>query len=458
MKSWRLIALLTAVVFTFACGFTSVQGPKQKGDIPNVTEEMLYPGFWANKLDDADKVIMTQKEIENYNGNIRKSVNAVADLESYPNVLTHQELREKIKEYKLPRMPQYNIAGHKLKESYFNSLLENRNLKDIKKVNPVRFGLTVNRTNMRSFPTDELLMSEPGDIEFDSLQETSLHLGTPMAVLHTSLDGKWYFCQAASYLGWVAAGDVAIRDKKYVLHFAGVKPFAVVTGNHVKTGHSPHNEAVSNVSLEMGVRLPLVVNPPADLDGQAGQGNLTVLMPLRDAKGRLEIKKAMIPSHEDVTVGYMPYTRANIIRQAFKMQGDRYDWGGRSGGHDCSSFLQDIFLSFGFELPRNTGEQEEMYAIKYDLKNKSDAEKTTVLTDLKPGALLYMPGHTMLYLGRVEGRNYIIHDFATYGKKTGQGGYVSAPAMEVAVTGVDLPRSDGQTFLGHLTSALVVQD
>lgn len=464
MKAWPFIILLVPIAAVLAIaniGFTTMGGVEKMNGIPNVSDEMLNPDFWISMLDDGDRVIMIQDEIEEYNRKIDESVHEVVDLKSYPGEVSRDVLKEMIGGYRAPQLPRYDEDGNMLGDDYYNALLNKRNLEGIKDKNPVRFGLAVKRTNMRSFPTDDLVMNKPGDIEFDRFQETALYVGTPMAVLHESSDGMWYFGQAGFYRGWVKAADIAIGDRSEVLDFAEKKPFIVVTGNHIRTGYNPYTTGVSDVTLDMGVRLPIVSSPPAVIDGQATQGNHVAWLPTRDSYGKLLIKEAMIPYSEDVTVDYLPYTRSNIIRQAFKMQGERYDWGGKAGGHDCSAFIMDIYSVFGFKLPRNTDEQESMYGIKYDLNNKSDDERTVVFAKLKPGAALYMPGHAMLYLGRVGAREYMIHDFSGYGdtkKMTPDGEYSFVPVMEVAVSGLDLPRTDGRTFMDALTSAVQIEE
>lgn len=44
---------------------------------------MLSPEYWIRKIDNTDKVIMTQQEIENFNRKIINKVVTVYDLETY---------------------------------------------------------------------------------------------------------------------------------------------------------------------------------------------------------------------------------------------------------------------------------------------------------------------------------------------------------------------------------------
>ncbi len=60
-------------------------------------------------------------------------------------------------------------------------------------------------------------------------------------------------------------------------------------------------------------------------------------------------------------------------------------------------------------------------------------EGLEALETLPPASILYMPGHTMLYLGQHEGKHYMIHQFAGYYEET-EGGLEYISVMKTAVT------------------------
>ena len=66
------------------------------------------------------------------------------------------------------------------------------------------------------------------------------------------------------------------------------------------------------------------------------------------------VKQALVPYNADVSVGYLPYTRRNIVAQAFKLLGDRHGWSGQNESRDASGLSMDVFASFGIRLPRNS--------------------------------------------------------------------------------------------------------
>jgi len=54
----------------------------------------------------------------------------------------------------------------------------------------------------------------------------------------------------------------------------------------------------------------------------------------------------------------LPFTRANLLRQAFRFLGERYGWGHDYQGRDCSGFVSEVYRSMGVQLPRNTSDAE----------------------------------------------------------------------------------------------------
>ena len=70
-------------------------------------------------------------------------------------------------------------------------------------------------------------------------------------------------------------------------------------------------------------------------------------------------------------------------------------------------------------------------------------QKTDALATLLPGAMLEMPGHQTMYIGRFEGEDYVIH--ATHGVYDTQGRLYEANS--VIVSSVQARRSNGKSLL-----------
>lgn len=301
---------------------------------------------------------------------------------------------------------------------------------EIKEKNPVEWGVAVRKTSLRSFPTAE------GVFVPDRFQETAVQTCEAVLILHRSRDHKWYFVQANDYRGWINADDIAVApDKTQLCEYLSAPEFIIVTGKRVG-------------ELAMGTRLPVATVPAVDADKHI------VRLPVRDREGHLEFRNVELSDGEDISRGYLPYTRENIIRQAFKLQGDSYDWGNKGSGQDCSSFIQVIFKTFGFKLPRNTGEQERCpgRVIRFD-GTDTVGNRAAKLARAAPGAAVYMPGHAMMYLGKADGEHYMIHAFTGYGRRDGSG-WTTVPVNQVAVTSTLLPTVRGSLFIEEFTSVL----
>jgi cell wall-associated NlpC family hydrolase len=187
---------------------------------------------------------------------------------------------------------------------------------------------------------------------------------------------------------------------------------------------------------------------------KTGMEYYVVKLPIKTKGGYLEFTDALIAKSKDAVKGYLPYNRENIIKQAFKMQGEKYDWGNKFEGRDCSSFIADIYKTFGLILPRNAGDQEKGYGKQYKFAQGDDIEKRNkILDNVKPGAAIFLSGHVTMYLGKVDGIHYMIHDFLAYGRKDGDK-YVSVPVSAVAATSTLLPVTSGAPYIQKFNTAV----
>jgi hypothetical protein len=93
----------------------------------------------------------------------------------------------------------------------------------------VRFAYVVHNADQRLLPVKEGLNASPGDADFDELQNSSLGPGTPVAVLHTSRDGKWHYVSSTVSEGWVEEGSLAFCGREETKDADSVLDFAVVT-------------------------------------------------------------------------------------------------------------------------------------------------------------------------------------------------------------------------------------
>lgn len=408
--------------------------------MPNITPEMQEEGFWISKLQDPDKLIMRQSEISQFNqAVVARLPDTVYDLHQYPGELKREALVPMIAVPKFPEKPKY-INGQLASADYYSRLSEQSNINGIAPGTTMRYGFTVERVSIRTFPTDDCVTSQPDDREFDDLQETTLDPAEPVIILHQSLNKAWYYVQAYNYRGWLSAGSVAIAaSRQEWLEYVDTAEFLTVIDSKLTIGDK---------QFAMGSKLPLAdrKNSPLLVDRLTANGSYAVKLPVRGARGELAFELAQVAANDQVIKGYLPYTRSNIIRQAFKLQGERYGWGGMYGGWDCSALVLDVYRSFGLKLPRNADEQE-MAAGRTVVLRGSAKERAEQIRSMEPGAGLYMPGHTTLYLGENEGRQFIIHAVAGYNTPAGR-----VPVMRVVVSDLNLTLRSGKQYLEAMTT------
>ncbi|MDF2519975.1 MAG: hypothetical protein K0R84_603 [Clostridia bacterium] len=458
MLIFSLVFVLVIASIVFA-GKSDITTYKQfESSVPNVTEEMLYPEFWIHNTSDANKVMAAPEEIEEFNRVNVEAVAPLADLENYQESFTKDELTTLITDLSSPSSSKrYKADGQLVDEAYYAVLIDNLNLDGLSDVNNVKYGVAVRRIEMKTFPTYDRLYSSPADYNIDRLMETVAYPTEPLVILSTSKDGEWYFAQMYNYLAWIPSKDVAITDKEVLFDYVNREPFLVVTDSRVNSSYNPLNAELSELQFDMGTRLPLATagEVKAAFYDQNPAGNFVIKVPTRDEAGNLVFDYVLISRSADVSLGYLPYTKANIITQAFKLQGERYGWGGMFNGRDCTAFMMDIFRTMGVKLPRNSGEQGKQMTTKYyDMPASMTLEERKELFDkMEAGAGLYMSGHAMLYLGEYKGEYYMIHDFSGFSALNGNGELVDYKNWQVTVTPVTVLRSNGKTYMEALYGA-----
>ena len=408
--------LLTALILVASALGTAAQVPDDPAHevLPGVTQEQLEPAYWIGRLRGADQTILDADEIAAHNARMREREPSLYLIEQLPATLEAEQVRAWI-EAASPRPTRtlYDESGGEGSARALDRLEAGLDLKAIPQTQVTRYGLVVRRANLRTFPTHLRVFSTPDDRDIDRFQESALFPGTPVAVVHRSRDRRWLFVVSETYAAWVEADAVAVGGKDEVFAYARRAPFLVVTGARVRTVHTPERPEVSDVVLDMGVRLPLAQWPADEpLNGQHPGFGHVVELPVRAEDGTLSFARALVPRSADVSRGYLPLTRANLVRQAFKFLGERYGWGHRYDARDCSGFVSEIYRSFGLLLPRNTSAQSRSPGLDGVLMDDRTGheERLRLLRQSQVGDLVYIPGHVMMVLGQVDGNTYVIHD------------------------------------------------
>ena len=415
--------------------------------------------FWLKKYPNAEDLLCTPESMCEINQLTCHCLsNLVFDLSQYPAYVSASAISNMILESEFTEEVRY-VNGETVTPDYYANLDKAMNLGALQGMVQAEYGFTLRRSNIRTFPTNDFYVKSPEDREFDRFQETALDPAESLICLHHSVDKQWWFVQAANYRGWVEANSIAVsKDRSLWLNYSQASDFLVVTGNRLTLSEDPHLPEFSRLVFAMGAKLPLVQEQyiPALVGNRTPEGCHVVWLPVRDHEGMLDFRPALVPKSADVHHGYLPFTRANLLRQAFKLHGDRYGWGGLFGSRDCSALVQDVFRSVGIFLARNAGEQAQGAGRQISLADKSSDERAAILRSLPPGSTLHFPGHVMLYLGEHEGQFYVIHAIAACGnpaRPQPDGTLAPLPLNGVMVTDLSLPRVSGKSLFDSLTEA-----
>jgi len=428
-----------------------------------VSIEMLSKDYWIEKQSYPDKIIMTPFEIDIWNQefiNISKS----SEL-GFGNFLTEERwvvLGEKVYNqivdmFEMPKEVMYDAGGEELDDNFWQQLFENRNLDSIVNEQEIKYGYTVSRAHIRALPYEGLVTNERDNNYFCQLQVSSILMNEPVVMLHESEDEEWYFIITRYCAGWIRKENVGICND-FLRWSEAMNPdnFLVVTGNREILDVDMENTKASELVLYMGTKLELIeyeqyaaaqISEDENVHKERNPFECYIVrIPVRDNEGMLVYNYAFIPVSRDVNVGYVEYTTENLINQMFKMNGDRYGWGGMYNARDCSQYIMEIYKVFGLNLARNSAAQAGMPFEGYDLKDLNDEEKKNILRKIPIGSILYFQGHVMLYLGEDNDEYYVISETARIMQED-----VIVNAHSCMITPLSVKRANGMTWLSELS-------
>lgn len=427
-----------------------------------VQDAQLDPAFWIRQAPDADKLILDAQTIAARNANLLRVDPTMHDLHGLPGAIDRAQVLKWIGEVsKRPARALYDEAGRPVPATALDAQLAALALDKVPETQNTRFGLVVRRAALRSFPTNLRVFSHAGDTDIDRFQETAEFPGTPVAIVHASADGRWLFVVSPRYAAWVERDAVAEGTREQVLGYADKAPYRVITGAVERTVYTREQPAVSQLALDMGVRVPLAqgLAPDQPVNGQHAYSSYTLELPVRQADGSLAFSPALLQKNTDTAADYLPLTRANLIRQAFKFLGERYGWGHAYDARDCSGFVSDVYRSLGVQMPRNTSAQAVSPGLDHTAFTEKDGRdvRERAVEQLQVGDLIYIPGHVMMMLGRIDGEPYVIHD--TQGLSYRDGGAMRRVKLnEVSVTPLrPLMFNDKQSYIDRMTSIVRIR-
>lgn len=461
LKGLRL-PLLAAVAVAITIGLLNWRSePLQDAAVPGVagiSDTHLTPQYWLEKLETPDRVLLDRPAIAAQNAKLLQLDDSMFDLRTIPASLSDDQVAGWIEDLATPpEVDLYDVLGVGVPAETLAAIVGNRNLEAIPPRQATRFGLTVHRADLRTFPADLRVFRSPENSDIDRFQESALFPGTPVVIAHESADGRWWFVVSPRYAAWIEKQFVAEGDRDVVLGFADKSPYRIVTGATVRTVFTPEQPALSELQLDMGVRVPLLADwlPDVPVNGQYPLYSHVIELPLRSEAGTLKLVPALLQKNVDSSDDYLPLTQGNIIHQSFKFLGERYGWGHSYNGRDCSGFVSEVYRSLGVQMPRNTSAQSISPAFEKHLFNEGDdiESRMAAVRKLGVGDLVYIPGHVMMVIGSVNGEPWVIHDTTGFTYRATEGEMIRVPLNAVSVTPLmPLQFNESQRYVDRMTS------
>ncbi len=381
--------------------------------LPQVKSQMLSAGFWIAQHPSPDKTVLSSKEIKNFNGNVQDNLKLTKDIFSLVKNFQTESLLENFKR----NIEEYSNKGFYLADgseednNFVDRFKKNMHLSAIVLGLEPRYGLITNFANQRFLPTNEGLYAKKGDLDFDELQNSALDVGTAVAIVHQSLDKKWYYVLSSLSDGWVEADKIAFGDRQQIKNYVDATSVALIT--------SPKADIFIDSTMiqwdgfvRMGNKFPLL---------QENDTQWIVQIPLKDKDGQLQLANGYILKSQAYQ-GYLPYTARTIYNQAFLMLDKPYGWGDANGNQDCSRFLQMVFATVGLKLPRDSSNQAQVGELLASFDEKTgNKDKSDALQKALGGVtILPMKGHIMLYLGMVNNAPFSMHASSGYSETKGE--------------------------------------
>ena len=371
---------------------------------------------------------MNTDEINRFNlENLRINENLI-HIEQLPQNISKQGLTRMILNNSvIPKGIRFDINGNELTDEWYNNIFKNIGVETLSDVNNLRYGITNKRTILKSFPTYLSSYNTKGDAEFDKFMETAIYPLEPIAIYWQSIDDQWIFGSIYNYTGWIPKNDITIGSKEEIFDIINKDEFLTVIAPQV---------VIEDIIFDMGVRIPIK---------EVKENSYAIYIPTDHKEHLYEIVE--ITKSEDFKLGYLPYTKDNLLKQALKFYGEPYGWGGMNNSRDCSGFILDIHRVFGLKLPRNAGQQAlNPLGISHEFNENDLQDRLKILDTMEVGTALYMPGHAMIYIGKDKGQHYMIHQYVGHYEKKGNS-LVYIEAMKTDITPVTIMTSTGISYL-----------
>ena len=296
-----------------------------------------------------------------------------------------------------------NILGIEYADWELDDLEAEMNLANMPNTVPIKHGITVNDARLRIVPSiryERIGLSDNGKTRWDLWNVNIVRIGSPVTVLHVSRTGGSLFVLSPEGCGWISSEEVAFGSRTEIETYSESNDFVVCTGDVVPYYSDERCTYVAGW-FRMGDRIPLV----------SPTNTRAINAPFREMDGEFAPARAWLANDADVSVGYLPYTRRNIVETAFKLLGNPYDWTMGWYGRNHETTDRDIFACFGFQLPFNA----ELFTFFGDnpqvvrpQEGKESQYRAILANDPFVTIQTCGGGHSQLFLGEYQGEPVVL--------------------------------------------------
>lgn len=255
------------------------------------------------------------------------------------------------------------------------------------------YALAVQNDNLRLWPTKKADYHKNCDIDYWSIKRVKI--GERLLVWHYDKSNNWCFVQTNNAWGWLKGKSVAYLDSEAWIGY-GQADFVQIVAPAL------YIAAKNGTMLKLYYATKLLL---AHMYADKYQ----VILPKRDVRGNVIFEMLYLPQDENTNLGYLPLSNNNVVRQGFKFIGEKYDWGGKNGGHDCTSLISDLYASFGVIMPHNSYKQLLMPDVESLPIDLSLAKRRDKIASANIGSVLLFKGHGMIYTGEKNEKLTILH-------------------------------------------------
>ena len=366
--------IATAMIFSAALTYADLYKRAPEA-LPGTIPEMLDHAYWIERMDNPDEVILSPETIQRMNDDYVEKMSSpepfrgahpdrlpkddkanrldrwpgrflvMPDIRSMKPAIISSITKEKIREdIDFLRVQKYgNFLAVEYSDSEIDALEDDMAIDLVPDEVVFRDGIAVRTTRLRvvpSFSPGQMGLMNSGKYRWDLWTANLVKIGKPVVVLHASQSGVYVFVLSEEGYGWVESQDIAFGHITEIKEYNNPEDFIVCTGDRVPF-YSDKRCRYASGWLRMGERVPI-----------ASRANPRIInIPVRSLNGKVRTETAWLAEDAEINIGWLPYTRRNIVETAFKLIDNPYDWTMAYFGRNHETTYRDIFACFGFKLP-----------------------------------------------------------------------------------------------------------